>query len=212
MIRCVVRLATDRGIVFHLSPRAVERKLRLFFCACCRLRWHDLPTPCRDVVRVVECHAEGLADARALRAARRTAREAERAARPIPAFGGQPPAAWVATHAAGLAVAATQSHTRPGACVVHGGSLVAAPDQAALLRELFGNPFRPVPIEHAWRTSTVVGLARVIRAGRVFELMPVLGDALQDAGCDLAELLDHCRDPGSHAAGCWLLDGLLRTE
>jgi hypothetical protein len=51
----------------------------------------------------------------------------------------------------------------------------------------------------------------VIRAGRVFELMPVLGDALQDAGCDRAELLDHCRDPGPHAAGCWLLDGLLRT-
>jgi hypothetical protein len=95
---------------------------------------------------------------------------------------------------------------------VHGGSLVAAPDQAALLRDIFGNPFRPVAIEAAWFTRTVVALADVIRAGRVFELMPVLGDALQDAGCDRDELLDHCRGAGPHAAGCWLLDGLLRTE
>ena len=85
--------------------------------------------------------------------------------------------------------------------------------QVHLLQELFGNPFKPITIEHAWRTQTVVALARVIHAERSFDLMPVLADALQDAGCDNDTILTHCRDTKHvHVRGCWLVDKLLRKE
>ena len=56
--------------------------------------------------------------------------------------------------------------------------------------------------------STVVSLASGIHLGRSFVLMAVLGVALQDAGCDDADVLAHCYDPAPHTAGCWLLDAL----
>lgn len=79
-------------------------------------------------------------------------------------------------------------------------------DQVALLRELFGNPFQPISIEPSWLTPTVLTLAHLIRTERTFELMPVLGDALQDAGCGIAEVLEHCYGPSPHVVGCWLVD------
>jgi hypothetical protein len=91
---------------------------------------------------------------------------------------------------------------------VPSGNPASAADQVVLLRELFENPFRPIEIAGKWLTSTVVTLARVIHADRAFHLMPVLGDALQDAGCTRAEVLAHCYGPGPHVAGCWLVDRL----
>ncbi len=81
--------------------------------------------------------------------------------------------------------------------------------QAALLRDLLGNPVRPVKAESSWRTPAVLGVARAIHNERRFEDMPILADALEDAGCDNADILDHCRGPGPHVLGCWLLDLLL---
>jgi hypothetical protein len=81
--------------------------------------------------------------------------------------------------------------------------------QAALVRCIFGNPFRPVAIDPAWLTSTVVALARGIYDDRAFDRMPILADALQDAGCDSDDVLNHCRDDGPHARGCWVVDMVL---
>jgi hypothetical protein len=81
--------------------------------------------------------------------------------------------------------------------------------QACLIRDIFGNPFRPVTLDPAWRTSDVVAIARTIYDERQFEDMPVLGDALEDAGCDNADILKHCREPGEHVRGCWVVDLLL---
>ena len=81
---------------------------------------------------------------------------------------------------------------------------------ARLLRDIFGNPFRPVAFDPAWRTSTVVALARGMYDTRDFAPMPILADALQDAGCDHPDILDHCRDPeGTHVRGCWVVDLVL---
>ncbi|MBX9585555.1 MAG: hypothetical protein K2X87_35050 [Gemmataceae bacterium] len=78
------------------------------------------------------------------------------------------------------------------------------------MRDLFGNPFRPVAFDPDWRTSTAVALARGMYDARDFGPMPVLADALQDAGCDHPEVLAHCRDPaGIHVRGCWVVDGVL---
>ena len=81
--------------------------------------------------------------------------------------------------------------------------------QAGLVREIFGNVCRPLDFDPAWRASRAVDLARLIEASRDFDGMPALGDALEEAGCDHAEILDHCRQPGHHVRGCWVLDAIL---
>ncbi|HYH67329.1 MAG TPA: hypothetical protein VD866_21710 [Urbifossiella sp.] len=86
---------------------------------------------------------------------------------------------------------------------------VEAAAQAGLLREVFGNPFRPVVFEGEWRTEAVVGLARGMYEARDFGPAPVLADALEDAGCADADILSHCRGPGPHVRGCWVVDAVL---
>jgi hypothetical protein len=81
--------------------------------------------------------------------------------------------------------------------------------QVSLLRDIFGNPFHPVTLDPRWRTETVVALASSIYAERAFDRMPILADALEDAGCDNADILTHCRDDGPHVRGCWVIDLLL---
>jgi hypothetical protein len=81
-----------------------------------------------------------------------------------------------------------------------------------LLQCMFGNPFRPIACSPDWRTDAVVALAQQVYDSRDFSAMPVLADALQEAGCASAEILDHCRGPGPHACGCWVVDLVLGTE
>lgn len=81
--------------------------------------------------------------------------------------------------------------------------------QAELVRDLFGNPFRLCACDSSWSTSTVLALASGIYEEKAFDRMPILADALQDAGCENDAILDHCRGPGTHVRGCWVLDLLL---
>jgi hypothetical protein len=82
-----------------------------------------------------------------------------------------------------------------------------------LLRCIFGNPFRPVAFDPAWRTESAVALARTAYDTRNFTLLPILADALEEAGCDHADLLTHCRDPqATHARGCWVVDLVLNKS
>ncbi len=81
--------------------------------------------------------------------------------------------------------------------------------QCVLVREIFGNPFRPVTFATEWRTEAAVGIAAKMYDARDFGNMPVLADALQDAGCDHADILSHCRGDGPHVRGCWVVDLVL---
>jgi hypothetical protein len=91
-----------------------------------------------------------------------------------------------------------------------GRGKVPPAEQIALLRDLFGNPFRPVALEPAWLTSDVLALARGIYEEKAFDRMPILADALQDAGCDNDTVLAHCRGTApTHVRGCWVLDLVL---
>lgn len=81
--------------------------------------------------------------------------------------------------------------------------------QADLLRDIFGDPFRPIDFLSTWRTETAVGIAAKMYDEREFGNMPVLADALEDAGCEVMELLSHCREPGQHVRGCWVVDLVL---
>ena len=87
--------------------------------------------------------------------------------------------------------------------------------QCNLFREVFGNPFHPstiAPALKAWNDGTVLKLARAIHDEEAFGHLPILGDALEDAGCTNAEILKHCRGPGPHIPGCWVVDLLLGKE
>ncbi|MDB5308941.1 MAG: hypothetical protein JWO38_3143 [Gemmataceae bacterium] len=81
---------------------------------------------------------------------------------------------------------------------------------ALLFRDIIGNPFRPVAFAPDWHTSTTVQLARQMYESRDFTPMPILADALQDAGCEDDAILAHCRDPqATHIRGCWVIDLVL---
>ena len=106
------------------------------------------------------------------------------------------------------------------------GEAHASARKVRLLHDIFGPlPFRDVSIDPAWRTSTVTALARGIYDEKAFDRMPILADALQDAGCDHDEILGHCREGGrgdrgepvggspqqsrEHVRGCWVVDLIL---
>jgi hypothetical protein len=81
--------------------------------------------------------------------------------------------------------------------------------QCDLLRDLVGDPFRAVGLDPCWLNGTVVNIARAIYDEGRFRDLPILGDALVDAGCDLVEVVAHCRSQALHVGGCWLVDAIL---
>jgi hypothetical protein len=86
-------------------------------------------------------------------------------------------------------------------------------EQTKLLRDIVGNPLRPVTVDSRWLTSDVVALARSIYDEKAFDRLLILADALQDAGCENADVLGHCRDPQlTHVRGCWVVDLVLGKE
>jgi hypothetical protein len=89
---------------------------------------------------------------------------------------------------------------------------IPEPAHCDLIRDIFGNPFRPIAIDPAWFTSTAVAIAQGIYDDRAFDRLPILGDALQDAGCENADILAHCRSEGPHVRGCWVVDLVLGKE
>jgi hypothetical protein len=90
--------------------------------------------------------------------------------------------------------------------------------QCDLLREIVGNPFRQVSLDSTWMTPGVVSLARAVSLAqalyndRAIAHLPILASALEAVGCDNADVLNHCRQPGKHVRGCWVLDLLLGKE
>jgi hypothetical protein len=82
-------------------------------------------------------------------------------------------------------------------------------EQCRLLREIAGNPFRPARVDPewlAWNNAAVVRLAESVYREQAFDRLPILADALEEAGADDAEVLEHLRGPGPHARGYWLID------
>ncbi len=90
-----------------------------------------------------------------------------------------------------------------------GDSRELARQVAGILRDVVGNPFRSAAVRAGWLTPTVVSLARQVYDSGDFSALPVLADALEEAGCDSADVLAHCRGPGPHVRGCWVVDLLL---
>jgi hypothetical protein len=84
--------------------------------------------------------------------------------------------------------------------------------EVAFLRDIFGNPYRPLTFRPSWRTDDVVALAQRMYDNRAFDRMAELGDGLERAGCAEKTILDHCREPAEHVRGCWVVDLVLGKE
>ena len=87
--------------------------------------------------------------------------------------------------------------------------------QADVIRDVYGNPYRPAVFDPAWRSEAAVALAKSMDSTCTFDAMPILADALQEAGCDSPDILQHCRGESTHFRGCWVVDTVLgndRTE
>jgi hypothetical protein len=102
----------------------------------------------------------------------------------------------------------------PGIMGEGSGELQAS--QPGLFRDIFGPlPFRSITISPAhptWNDGTVQKVAQAIYDERAFDRMPILADALEEAGCTNVEILNHCRQPGNHVRGCWVVDMILGKE
>ena len=186
------------------------RKLQLFTCACCRRIWSFIAEPRQRAIEVAEQYADALVTRAEFNLAYVKASEDS-----APRIKGEGLEALAATRSTlGL------SDPGPDKCstvywVTHGVA-TATNDvpgewkvQGDLFRDIFGNPFRPVAFDTEWRTPTVTALARQMYDSRDFGAMPILADALQDAGCDNDDILGHCRGPGPHVRGCWVVDLVL---
>jgi hypothetical protein len=204
------------------SGQLSERKARLFAVAVCRRIWPLLTDErARKAVEVAERFADGLAQEKELAAAV-SAVEGAHAGTTLAEN-----AIWHAVRSAlSLDVESAAYQAAFAACCADKGRpaerrfgpLLAAmsAEQAAqcgLLRDILGRPFRPrPPLEPAWLTPTVASIARHVYAEQDFAALPVLADALEDAGCTNPEVLSHGRGPGPHARGCWLIDLLLGRQ
>lgn len=215
-----------------LRGKASDRKLRLFACACLRHLWNLLlDGRSRQCVQVAERFADGQVTAQALRKAQERAwqvfsRAFEKQWRGVSFRYGDGPrltpeqqdAAWRAFCTADLAE--TAETVAVDATRGYWGNVRLAIPCVALLRDLFGNPFRPAPPlppqALQWSDGTVKRLAesayeqRALPAGTLDNArLAVLADALEEAGCISADLLNHLRGPGPHVRGCWAVDLLL---
>jgi hypothetical protein len=210
-------LACDdpRTMLLYLQSQTSDRKLRLFAVACCRVIWDLLPgEDCREKVELAEQFADGIGNYEALGRPYKTG---------YPIGRGLSVEAWrkgYASFACAAAAresaweAATHAITYATKARSYPGESRYGRPQATLLREIvgntFGHPFRPVLFSPSWRTDTAVALARQMYESRDFSAMPILADALQDAGCDHADILGHCRGTNQvHVWGCWVVDLVL---
>jgi hypothetical protein len=206
-----------------LNGNASERKLRLFAVACCRRVWHLLVHErSRRAVEVAEQFADGAATNQELEDAKSNAweftlhivHEDEQFfaldqtflnAADAPAWAAEWSEDYLAKKCGGYplgVVVATQRAlgTREG------------DEQADLVRCVFGIPFCPAALNPTWLTPKAAALAQEIYDSRTFNRLPILAEALEDAGCDNKKILAHCRGPGPHVRGCWVVDLVLGKE
>ena len=192
-----------------LRGKVGDRKKRLFACACCRGIWHLLPDRrSRKAVEASERYADGLITPEKLHLVWGDNRWAANVA--TRNSDGLEGAKWIVAHLTEPDAIRVLFAMWPAAYL--GGREIQQPLQCALLRDIFGNPFRPVTVGPRWLTSNVVELAKAIYEERVFDRMPILSDALMDAGCDQEEIIRHCRSSGPHVRGCWVVDLILGKE
>jgi hypothetical protein len=221
---------TDSMLMLRMiREKESDRKRRLFAVACCQHVWHLLRDErSQKAVRVAEQFAEGIATKEELQAACAAAWEAvevmDDAARRAEKLGeDQARAMWSEDMAARAASFSAEIEFPEFATVAAEARILqylpqlgrsSAEDQeqeslCRLVREIFGNPFRPVSFNQAWGTPAAIRLAQGIYDGRTFDRLGILANVLEEAGCTNQDILHHCRQLDEHVKGCWALDLIL---
>jgi hypothetical protein len=223
----------------YLRGRASDRKLRLLACACCRRIWHlpDSVETSHRAVETAERFADGLVQEEEIRQAEQAAWDAwyPDEATPREQMGFTATAAFASVAGRPFRLARENGHVIERTvwenCVrsIRDVLWVAGKEEvegrfeperdrqfrnevAQLMRCVIGSPFRSALFNPAWHTPTVLAMSQVLYEDRAFDRLPILADALEDAGCDNQDMLDHCRGPGPHVRGCWVLDLILGKE
>jgi hypothetical protein len=212
--------ADPKPMLGFVRKQMSDRKLRLLICACCRRVWDLLADDrSKEAVEVAEQYADGSATRDDLIAVRRKADAAYQWARKQ-----HGPPVFRLCCAAHMALQATSTAKKVRFDPRENEFLRGAKERkekterkarSDLIRDFIGNPFRPVAITLAWlawNDGTVHRIAEAIYNDRAFERMPILADALEDAGCGNEDILAHCRSDSPHVRGCWVVDLLLGKE
>ncbi len=221
-----------------LHGKTSERKLRLFAVACCRRIWHRIPDQDgKHLIEVAERHADGDLPSQVLPDLVRLTGEpsGNPAAAALACCMPVEPrcscgAVLTLRHGRdrsfyGCSAYPTCRNTQPYWNGIVGAAIAAASatgasdpwperyQQCRLIRDIVENPFRPPPVIDSswlsWNGAIIPKLAQAIYDDRAFERLPILADALEEAGCTNADILNHCRQPGEHVRGCWVVDLLL---
>jgi hypothetical protein len=200
-----------RSQLIFLEAKGTNRKARLYACGVARFLLPYLGDErSRQIVKIAEMNADGLATANELAAAREAAFDAKRGvASQVVSFVGDH-GAW---QAARMIVVSIQQAKFENEANDWSGRIAAV--SRKLLHCVFGNPFQPVGIDSShlkWNDGIVVKLAQGIYDERAFDRLAVLADGLEDAGCQDASILGHLRTTGPHSRGCWVVDLLLARE
>jgi hypothetical protein len=207
-----------------VRDRLDARKQRLLACACVRSVWHHLQDErFRAMVELGEEYADGRATVEQLEGAERVASAVLRDM-DFSRFLREPPlSAMAAARSVGNRTIAERFYEAMRYSLLSAAPYIPlhsfAPDPEAkkahtrhiadLFRDIVGNPFRPVSLHPdwlAWEGGLVRRLAETMYEERRYQDLPVLADALEEAGCDEPEVLAHLRGGGGHARGCWALD------
>jgi hypothetical protein len=211
-----LRCAGPSPMLEFLKGKVSERQLRLFASACCRRVWGLIGEKGRKGVEVAEQYADGTRCQRTLcRAwtaaqaeARKVKKRAAECASLAAARAVAPDRRWEPTRlnasAAALAAAWAVKCRHRGSNEALSAESKA---QADLLRDIF-NPWLPSipPALLAWNDGAVARVAQMIYQDNEFGDLPILADALEEAGCTNADILNHLRSPGPHVRGCWAVD------
>jgi hypothetical protein len=202
-----------------LRGKASDRKLRLFAVACCRRIWGWIAhEECRQAILVSEQYADGETTLQECDAAGDAVSLISDTSTDFVVVASSCAVGWATStgpeewDAATWSLLSAMESAAYHAALVHEDQSPEQAEQADCLRDIFGNPFRPVVVDPVWLTFTVVALAKGIDSDRASDRMPILADALQDAGCNNADILHHCRSEEPHVRGCWVVDLLLGKE
>ena len=221
--------ADPEPMLRFLKDRATTRKARLLVCAAARRNWENLPDPrSRRAFEVAELLADGMADADAIFTAERDAYAAvmdvlNRGDYMAPLdsldanFCLHDTVELMWSLVRDRPTLRTRLHNVTHRAMMWwlgvGKVSVRRPSPEVwcdLIRDIFGNPFRPVAFNPRWRTADTVGIATGIYEDGAFDRLPLLADALMDAGCADEQVLGHCRSEGPHTRGCFVLDMVLK--
>jgi hypothetical protein len=201
-------------MIEFLKGKASDRQMRLFSVACCRSVWDSLTHGrTRQAVETAEQFADALVDEAALSRAHSMGLDALARYQEVLFRRKLMNRDGETLIERRLRLAAQSAHVHKPFLIGRIRWIQQDPDLSKcspqLLHEVFGNPFRPVVVDASWLTSTVLALARQMYESRDFSPMPILADALQDAGCEDEDVLSHCRSGGPHCRGCWVVDLVL---